>query len=130
MSWRTLILTKPGNCSGERSDCRNKTKITEIEKEMQRVDLLPGAHRRDNQLAGATLLAVALVMLVEQREGAIGGRRRGRQLRDQSFVKSAKLPSPPRPPPGPPFHRGGGHLQSVGEVPESPSGGGFLPIPP
>src|SRR5258708_32402848 len=73
MSWRTLILTKPGNCSGERSDCRNKTKITEIEKEMQRVDLLPGAHRRDNQLAGATLLAVALVMLEEQQECAIAG---------------------------------------------------------
>src|SRR5258708_33538941 len=104
MSWRTLILTKPGNCSGERSDRRNKTKITEIEKEMQRVDLLPGAHRRDNQLAGATLLAVALVMLVEQREGAIGGRCRRRAVPRQTLLKPAKLALSPPPPPRAPFH--------------------------
>src|SRR5260221_13151747 len=93
-----MILTKPGNCSGERSDCRNKTKITEIEKEMQRVDLLPGAHRRDNQLAGATLLAVALVMLVEQREGAIGGRSRAGEVRSPTFIRPAQLVLSPRPP--------------------------------
>src|SRR5260221_1416604 len=87
-----MILTKPGNCSGERSDCRNKTKITEIEKEMQRVDLLPGAHRRDNQLAGATLLAVALVMLVEQREGAIGGGCLARHVRQQSLLRTSPPP--------------------------------------
>src|SRR5258706_8509053 len=104
MSWRTLILTKPGNCSGERSDCRNKTKITEIEKEMQRVDLLPGAHRRDNQLAGATLLAVALVMLVEQREGAIGGRSRARQVPHQTLLRTRKTLIPPPPPLDAPFH--------------------------
>src|SRR5258706_4742608 len=98
MSWRTLILTKPGNCSGERSDCRNKTKITEIEKEMQRVDLLPGAHRRDNQLAGATLLAVALVMLVEQREGAIGGPCAARRSPSPTLVKTGHNPSLPGPP--------------------------------
>src|SRR5258707_3877443 len=93
MSWRTLILTKPGNCSGERSDCRNKTKITEIEKEMQRVDLLPGAHRRDNQLAGATLLAVALVMLVEQRERAIGVGHSSFRLQTAHHLLSAILMS-------------------------------------
>src|SRR5258708_38971930 len=102
MSWRTLILTKPGNCSGERSDCRNKTKITEIEKEMQRVDLLPGAHRRDNQLAGATLLAVALVMLVEQREGAIGGRIRAGRGPRPHLLRTAKPAVPPPPPPAAP----------------------------
>src|SRR5258708_38152320 len=112
MSWRTLILTKPGNCSGERSDRRNKTKITEIEKEMQRVDLLPGAHRRDNQLAGATLLAVALVMLVEQREGAIGGRGGPRPIPRPTLIKTAHPLVPPPPPPAAP-------CESRGRQPES-----------
>src|SRR5260221_11266445 len=90
MSWRTLILTKPGNCSGERSDCRNKTKITEIEKEMQRVDLLPGAHRRDNQLPPAPLPALPPVTLADHPEGALGG--------------PPPAPPPPTPPPPMPPH--------------------------
>src|SRR5260221_10597024 len=106
-----MILTKPGNCSGERSDCRNKTKITEIEKEMQRVDLLPGAHRRNHQLASATLLAVALVMLVEQREGAIGGPRRGRDGRRQPLLKPAHPLIPPTRPRAAPFNPRGGNPQ-------------------
>lgn len=44
-------------------------------------NLLPGAQRRNHQVPGATFLAVALVMLVEQREGAFGGRSRAGERR-------------------------------------------------
>src|SRR5258706_9883622 len=128
MSWRTLILTKPEQCSGEESDCRNKAKITEIEKEMQRVDLLPGAHRRDNQLAGATLLAVALVMLVEQREGAIGGRSRAGKFRSQSLIRPANLVIPLRRHWAALVNRGCDNLKIVGQLPEHLAVGGFLHI--
>jgi hypothetical protein len=44
-------------------------------------DLLSGAHGRDEQVATSPFLAVALVVLVEQREGAVGGRGRAGEFR-------------------------------------------------
>src|SRR5260370_34112649 len=92
--WGNVSSVNPdSNKAGKLPEVRGqiaegKRRVAEIEKEMQRVDLLPGAQRRHNQMPRATLLAIALVMLIEQREGAFGGRSRAGECRRQSLIRT------------------------------------------
>src|SRR5260370_19879110 len=92
--WGNVSSVNPdSNKAGKLPEVRGqiaegKRRVAEIEKEMQRVDLLPGAQRRHNQMPRATFLAIALVMLIEQREGAFGGPSRPRRCRRQTPRKS------------------------------------------
>jgi len=76
-----LILTSRGIAEVRGQIAEVKRRVAEIEKEIAASRSTAGAHRRDNQMPSATFLAVALVMLVEQREGAFGGRSRAGQCR-------------------------------------------------
>src|ERR1700675_175890 len=95
---------------------------------MQRVALLPSAHRRNNQMASTTFLAVALVMLIEQREGAFGGRSRAGERRRQSLIRTPDFVIPLRGHRAPFVNRGCDQLEVVGHLPEYLAVGGFLHI--
>src|SRR6266852_7031155 len=95
---------------------------------MQRLVLLPGAHRRDNQMPRATFLAVALVMLVEEREGAFGGRSRAGECRRQSLIRPADFVIPLRGHWAALVNRRCDELEVVGHLPEHFTVGSFLHI--
>src|ERR1700732_495755 len=76
----------------------------------------------------ATFLAIALVMLIEQREGAFGGRSRPGECRRQSLIRSADFVIPLRGHRAAFVNRGCDQLEVVGHLPEYLAVGGFLHI--
>src|SRR5260370_33261341 len=79
-------------------------------------------------MASATFLAVALVMLVEQREGAFGGRSRAGECRRQSLIRPADFVIPLRGHRAALVNRGCDKLEVIGHLPEHLTVGGFLHI--
>src|SRR5437899_7374300 len=79
-------------------------------------------------MASATFLAVALVMLVEQREGALCRRSSAGEGRRQSLIRPADFVIPLRGHWAALINRGCDELEVVGHLPEHLTVGGFLHI--
>src|SRR5258708_39896282 len=79
-------------------------------------------------MPGATLLAVALVVLVKQREGALCGRSRAGEGRRQSLIRPADFVIPLRGHRAALINRGCYQLEVVGHLPEHLTVGGLLHI--
>src|ERR1700730_17979496 len=79
-------------------------------------------------MTSATFLTVALVMLVVQREGAVGGRGCAGKFRRQSLIRPADFVIPLRGHWAALVNRGCDDLEVVRHLPEHLTVGGFLHI--
>src|ERR1700686_181332 len=79
-------------------------------------------------MTSGTFLAVALIMLIEQREGALCGRSRAGECRRQSLIRPADFVIPLRGHWAALVNRGRDELEVVGHLPEHFTVGGFLHI--